>query len=102
MGSSIEAAVVMSVILLVLTFLIAEPLNIVSDCCDSEAVFMENLNEHMDNSVIYEEDDQCIISGPEKLCTALTGISDSYQLIYDGITDYLTIETEGDDSVEEQ
>ncbi len=101
MGSSIETAVVMSVILIILTFLIAEPINIVVDCHDSEEVFMDNLDDHMDNSVIYDEHGNCFITGPEKLCTVLTGVSDSYQLIYDGITDYLTIDTEGDDVCEE-
>ena len=102
MGSSIESAVVFTIVLLLLTYLITEPLAIVAECSNSEKMFMDNLEEHLDNSAIYKETDGGISTSPEKLCTALSGLSDSYQIIYSGVVDYLSAAEEGDDVDEEE
>lgn len=94
MGSSVESALVFSTVLLIITFLITEPLNIVADSLESEEFIYDRIELHTENNVIYEENSGLINSAPENLCTVLTGISDSYRLIYDGIVNYLNYNEE--------
>lgn len=94
MGSSVESALVFSTVLLIITFLITEPLNIVADSLESEEFIYDRIELHTENNVIYEENSGLINSAPENLCTVLTGISDSYRLIYDGIVNYFNYDEE--------
>lgn len=89
--STLETAISFSLILLLLTFLITGPEAIALDsfgCAKdggNELFYMEQ-----DRAVMYRNTvggSVCYDTSAEKLCTYLTGISDSFRLVYGSVFD---------------
>ena len=89
--SSLESAVCISLILVLLTFMITGPEAVALDsfkcakAAGNELFYMER-----DRDVLYKntvDGAACYDTSPERLCTFLTGISDNFRLIYGTVTD---------------
>jgi hypothetical protein len=87
--SALESAMVFSLIIVLLTFMITGPEAIALDSFEcakdggNELFFMER-----DREVVYENHvggAVCYDASPEKLCTYLSGISDNFRLIYGSV-----------------
>lgn len=87
--SALESAIVFSLIIVLLIFMITGPEAIALDSFEcakdggNELFFMER-----DREVVYENyvgGAVCYDASPEKLCTYLTGISDNFRLIYGSV-----------------
>ncbi len=87
--STIESAIVFSLILFLLTFMITGPEAVALDSFEcakdggNELFYMER-----DREVVYENivgGAVCYDASPEKLCTFLSGISDNFRLIYGSV-----------------
>lgn len=97
--STIESAVVFSLILILLTFMITGPEAVALDSFDcakdggNELFYMER-----DREVVYRNEvggAVCYDASPEKLCTYLTGISDNFRLVYGAVFDMAKEEEDG-------
>ena len=87
--STLESAICISLILVLLTFMITGPEAIALDSFEcakaggNELFYMEQ-----DREVLYKNSVGDAVSydtSPEKLCTYLTGISDNFRLIYGSV-----------------
>ena len=87
--STIESAIVFSLILFLLTFMITGPEAVALDSFEcakdggNELFYMER-----DREVVCENNvggAVCYDASPEKLCTFLSGISDNFRLIYGSV-----------------
>lgn len=96
MGSSIESTIVMAVIIFVLTYVITAPVGIISECIDVEKEYYDRVEVYSTNEVILSNND-FISTSAEKLCTTLSGLSDSYQIIYNGLVESVFSSSKGDD-----
>lgn len=84
--STLETAIVFTIILTLLTFMVTAPestaIAAIEDCrCGFEEISFQNkdkklLNEKKIGSAISYD------ASPERLCTYLTGLSDNFRLIY--------------------
>lgn len=89
--STLESAVCMSLILVMLAFMITGPETVALDSFDcakdggNELFYMER-----DREIFYQNNVNgavCYDTSPERLCTFLTGISDNFRLIYGSVFD---------------
>lgn len=96
MGNSIEGAIVFTAVLLLVTYLIVAPMEIVLKTIEEEKIYYDRVEDYSDNSVIYENSDHAKTSA-ERICTILTGLSDSYKIVYEGIIDSVYSFSKGDD-----
>ncbi|MBQ4270774.1 MAG: hypothetical protein II718_03035 [Clostridiales bacterium] len=93
MGSTLEAAVVFSAVITIITTFIIFPLDMCGRCkelCDS---FLAEQEEYLSNEEIVDTSsmdgyDLTDIS-PERFCTFVSGLSDNYRIIYDTLGDAL-------------
>lgn len=96
MGNSIEGAIVFTMVLGLITFLVVGPFEIVVRTIEVEQKYYERVEDYSDNGDIYIESDH-VSTSAERLCTILSGISDSYNIIYDGIVNSMnSFSEEGD------
>ena len=84
--STLESAIVFSLILTLLTFLVTAPestaIRAFDDC---KYGFEESSFQNQDKKLLSEKKIGSIVSydtSPEKLCTYLTGLSDNFRLVY--------------------
>ena len=93
MGSTIENAIVMSIVLAVLVILVTGPedigLRALDDCRYGmkEIEFMTGDSDVIRYGKIHKV--QVTDTSPERMCTFLQGLSDSYRLIYQSGEDLL-------------
>ena len=99
--STLESAICISLILVLLTFMITGPEAIALDSFEcaknggNELFYMEQ-----DREVLYKNSVSgavCYDTSPEKLCTYLTGISDNFRLIYGSVFGLSQVEKEASD-----
>ncbi len=89
--STLESAIVFSLILVMLSFMIAGPEAIMLDSFDcakdggNELFYMEQDKEVMEKNYVHGT--VCYDTSPEKLCTYLTGLSDNFRIIYGAFND---------------
>ena len=89
--STLESAIAMSLILVMLAFMIAGPEALALDSYDcakdggNELFYMEKDKEIFDKNIV--GDATCYDASPERLCTYLTGLSDNFRLIYGTVFD---------------
>lgn len=93
MGSTLENAIVMSIVLTVLVILVTGPedisLRTLDDCRYGmeEIEFMTGDSDVIRNKSIHKV--QVTDTSPERMCTFLQGLSDNYRLIYQSGEDLL-------------
>lgn len=89
--STLESAIVFSLILILLSFMITGPEAIALDSFEcardggNELFFME-----LDREIAYRNyvsGAVCYDASPEKLCTYLSGVSDNFRLLYGSVFD---------------
>lgn len=91
MGSTIETALIFTVVLLVLSILITGPEDIclesLDDCRNGiqEVGFM--LQDERISSVVKIGDVKVCDCSPERFCTYISGLSDCYRIVYGSISD---------------
>ena len=91
MGSTIESAIVFSLVLIVLSFLITGPedicLDSLADCKNGMEEISFTLND--DWIASFKRVDGVKISdcSPERFCTYISGLSDCYRIVYGTIAD---------------
>ena len=96
--STLETAVVFTLILVMISFMITGPEAIALDSFEcakdggNELFFMERDREVLDEN--YVRGVVCYDASPEKLCTFVSGISDNFRLIYGSVFD---LSQEGED-----
>ena len=96
--STLETAVVFTLILVMISFMITGPEAIALDSFEcakdggNELFFMERDREVLDEN--YVSGVVCYDASPEKLCTFVSGISDNFRLIYGSVFD---LSQEGED-----
>ena len=78
--STLETAIVFSLILIMLTFMITGPEAIALDI-----FYMERDREVAERN--YVGGVVCYDASPERLCTYLTGLSDNFRLLYGAVFD---------------
>jgi len=89
MGSSVETALVFTVIILIMTFLVTGSEGMAVDGLwkakygISEIAYMEEDDDILAIKKIDSAD--AVNTSPEKLCTLLSGMSDNYRIIYDAV-----------------
>ena len=89
--STLETAIVFSLILIMLTFMITGPEAIALDSFEcardggNELFFLERDREVAERN--YVGGVVCYDASPERLCTYLTGISDNFRLLYGAVFD---------------
>ena len=90
MGSSIETAIVCSLVILIITFLIVKPEDICIDALDMASDGIEEVGFMLEESKVTEYRDigGVMVSGtsPERFHTYISGLSDSYRIIYGAIS----------------
>lgn len=86
MGSTLETAIVISVVMAFIVFLILAPLQLSGECIDSAICGKRELDHELNDDRILSEENvggvEITTTSPEILCTFLTGISENYRLIY--------------------
>jgi len=86
MGSSIEASIVFSVVIVILCYLILAPENIIFSSISDVNHGMEELRYQIDDNGVMGDKviDSChsISTSPERLCTYFKGITDNYYFTY--------------------
>lgn len=91
MGSTLETSLVISAVLLLLTFLILAPLEICGECLDLGRDGKTELDYQLENSEIITSrrvgGRDAWLTSPEMLCTFLTGLSENYRIIYGSLTE---------------
>ena len=96
--STLETAIVFTLILVMISFMITGPEAIALDSFEcardggNELFFMERDREVLDEN--YVSGAICYDASPEKLCTYLSGISDNFRLVYGSVFD---LSQEGED-----
>ena len=89
MGSSLETAIVFSLVLAFLCFLIAGPEKLILETLEDADNGMRELEYELHNRDIISSrnvDGVVVYSAsPEAFCTVLSGISDNFTLMYKGI-----------------
>ena len=89
--STLESAIVFTLILVMLSVMIAGPEAIILDsygCAKdggNELFFMEQDKDVLDKNYVHGS--VCYDASPEKLCTYLTGLSDNFRIIYGAFTE---------------
>lgn len=91
MGASIENAIVMSAVILIISALIVLPFQMCSDTYSGFCRISEEISYHGEDDEIVSSRNvgaysSCDVS-PERLCTFLTGLSENYRIIYDTIAE---------------
>ena len=91
MGNSLETAIVISVVLVVLALLITGPEDVCLSALEDCRYGMEEIDYELGNEEVFRSTTShgTVVSDvcAERLCTFLKGLSDNYRLIYNGITD---------------
>ena len=84
--STLETAIVFSIILTLLTFIVTAPESIAIEAFyDCKYGFEESEFQNKDKKLLSEKKIGSAVScdvSPERLCTYLTGLSDNFRLIY--------------------
>ena len=89
--STLESAIVFTLILMMLSFMIAGPEAIILDSYDcakdggNELFYMEQDKEVLEKKYVHGV--VCYDTSPEKMCTYLTGLSDNFRIIYGAFSD---------------
>ena len=89
--STLESAIVISLILVMLSFMIVGPEALILDSFEcakdggNELFYMEKDKQVIDKN--YVSGAVCYDTSPEKLCTYLTGLSDNFRIIYGAFTE---------------
>ena len=89
--STLESAITVSLILIMLVFMITGPEAIALDSFEcakdggNELFFMERDREVAHENIVSGA--VCYDASPEKLCTFLSGISDNFRIIYGSVFD---------------
>lgn len=86
MGSTLETAIVFTVVFMVIILMIVLPMNLCADSVNIANSANEEISFHLQNGDITEgrtiNGIECHSTTPEELCTFLTGISENYRIIY--------------------
>lgn len=90
--STLESAITISLILLMLSFMIAAPEAVALDSFDAaKHGGIELFDMEKDREIIYSnvvDGATCYDTSPEKFNTFLTGLSDNYRLIYGTVFEF--------------
>ena len=91
MGSTIETAIVFTLVLLIIVTLITGPERVCLDSIGDLKSGIRELEIELEDSEVaafYEVNGVNISdTSPERICTFLTGISDNFRLIYGGLSE---------------
>ena len=87
--STLESAIVISLILAMLTFMITGPESVALDSFDlakdgGNELFFMNQDEEIAGQN-YVGGTYCYDTSPERLCTFLSGVSDNFRLVYGSV-----------------
>ena len=89
MGSTIEAAIAISLVLVIITALILGPEDVCIRACEDLNCGMAEIEFEMNDSEVasFREIGGVTVSdaSPERLCTFLSGLSDNFRLIFGGV-----------------
>ena len=91
MGSTIETAIVFTLVLLIIVTLITGPERVCLDSIGDLKSGIRELEIELEDSEVaafYEVNGVNISdTSPERICTFMTGISDNFRLIYGGLSE---------------
>jgi len=86
MGYTLETAIVFSLVLALIAFLITGPEQMAVDSFACAKYGIEEVSFMADDGALVEEDSigdaSSVNTAPERLCTFLSGVSDNYRLVY--------------------